>query len=203
MAANLRELRKLHDKYALELGRMVAEWNNLHDSLAYLFWQATGISDSTLSFAIWHSTPSDLSQRKMLRAVAMEKYAKDIEYRKDILWLIDKIDHQLASKRNDANHAPVVFRHSSSGLSIAPLSGLGNPRADGLDGKEIVKEIIWYRKMASVLNEYAYDLYEALDRGKGRPLPPRPSIPTLNSRLQAKGKTPAGPRKAPSPPPQS
>ena len=186
---------KINNKYSLELGRMVAEWNFLHDSLAYLFWQTTGIFNGSIPLAIWNSTNSDLSQRKMLKAVAEERYAHDKSPREEILWLISKIDTALANRRNDATHAPVATRYSKGEVSIVPVDDAGNPRAKGLVGKDVIKEIVWYRKMAAVLNEYAIDLHSALVPDKGRSLPPRPLLPTLNQRPPAKGKHRATPRK--------
>src|ERR1700730_14728696 len=56
--------------YAEELGRLVYAWNRLHVHCAELFHVATGIKSRDVALAIWHTTFSDLSQRKMLRAAA-------------------------------------------------------------------------------------------------------------------------------------
>jgi hypothetical protein len=71
----LQEQEKLFQPYAEELGRLVFAWNRLHANLARLFWVVTGISSERMPLAIWHSTPSDLSQRRMLRA-AVETFGE-------------------------------------------------------------------------------------------------------------------------------
>ena len=82
----------------------------LHAHLGQIeFWVVTGIPHESMPWlAIWHSTPSDLSQRKMLRAAA-ETFSGHDQKRADILWLLDQIDHTLSSKRNEAIHAPLDF----------------------------------------------------------------------------------------------
>jgi hypothetical protein len=55
------------EPYVAALGRVAHSWNRLQEDLGQLFATVTGLLDGS-GVAIWHSTPHDLAQRKMLRA---------------------------------------------------------------------------------------------------------------------------------------
>lgn len=193
-------LSDIFEPYALELGLLVYAWNHLQDDLARLFSLMFGIGNDAAAFAVWHSTPSDLAQRKMLRAAAEVKLAKDRRTLDEIIWLLDKVDHMLSSKRNNAIHAPVVIKTGIGGATIAPYEMALNPRAAALKDKDIIKELIWYRDTAVELRKFSSALYRAI-ADDDEPWPNRPTLPHLGQQTRAKEKPPAKPRKEPRPPP--
>jgi hypothetical protein len=192
-----RELDKAFKPYALELGHLVHSWNHLQDGLARLFWRVTGIKDGAVPLAIWHSTPSDLSQRKMLRAAVEVVYANDKRAREDVLWLLDRVDHMLSGKRNNAIHAPVVMSSDGTGIAIKPYDMALNPRAAALEGKAIIAELIWYRETAEVLRAHSYRLFVALRQPRDGAWPDKPALPHLRPPKTAKKTLPAAPRTEP------
>lgn len=181
--------------YEIETGRLVWQWNHLQDQLARLFWRVTGISNGAIAFAIWHSTPSDLAQRKMLRAAAEVRYssANDEDALEAINWLLNKVDSPLANWRNDAIHAPLAIHTSPDGTStIRPHDMTNNKRALSMEGKEILTEIIRYRETAQLLRGYCFKLNSALRHPRTGPLPEKPLLPqaehTKTSKKSNKGK---------------
>jgi hypothetical protein len=151
---------------ALEIGWIVFEWNRLHENLCELFGDF-GRHRGT-AFAVWHSTPSDRTQREMLKAaIAADDSSEHLrsKFRDDVLWLLEKMD-RLAARRNDAIHAPLIFvNHSATGgfeVHIEPNDDSGNPRALQLLGKPLLPEFKWYRDHLGRLASFAGDLHYAL-----------------------------------------
>jgi hypothetical protein len=185
----LQEQEKPFQPYAEELGRLVFAWNRLHANLGRLFWVVTGISSERMPLAIWHSTPSDLSQRRMLRA-AVETFGEKEQKRKDILWLLDKLDRSLSHNRNEAVHAPLVFftglfESNISQTRIAPDTHSGSPLASRLSEKgDLLQEFKYYRDYAACLSDYVLALFTCLrvrDHGQPNwPWPDRPCLPNRN-----------------------
>lgn len=95
-------------------------------------------------------------------------------------------------------HAPLVLFTSGSTTTVVPYDLTNNPRADSLEGKEILKELIWYRETAEVLRHYCWEMRHALHPGRLQPLPKRPALPPLGPQTlaPAKGKHQARPDKA-------
>jgi hypothetical protein len=188
-------LRGVFEPYALELGLLVYAWNHLQDDLARLFSLMFGVGNDMAALAVWHSTPSDLAQRKMLKAAAEVQLVKDIRARDDILWLLDKVDHMLSGKRNNAIHAAVVIQTGFEGAKIVPYEMAKNPRAAALKDKDIIKELVWYRDTAVALRKFSSALFRALGSAYDEPWPDRPVLPHLGQKTTATGKPPAKPRK--------
>lgn len=196
------QLKDVFEPYALELGLLVYSWNHLQDELARLFSVIVGLPTRTeMALAIWHSTPSDLAQRKMLRAAIEVVFAKNKPAKDDLIWLLDKVDQSLSGKRNNAIHAPVVIRTGFHGATIAPYELALNPRAIALRGKDIVNELIWYRDTAVALRQYCSLLVRSLTKSEPDTWPKRPLLPHLIQQTKAKEKPLAKPRKEPQPPP--
>jgi hypothetical protein len=202
-APSYEERRKIIEPYLIATGELVYAWNQLHEELAGLFWRITGIKNGAIPFAIWHSTPSDHGQRAMLKAAAKVALAKNEAALKEVLWLLDRIDKSLRHKRNDAIHAPVVLVTDDKGTIIAPRDMTNNPRALALRGKEILKEITWYRETAEALRAFCWQLRMALRPGGSHPLPKRPDMPHLGTQKVPKDTHRGNTQKAPRRPHQS
>lgn len=177
-----RKLNAAFKPYAVELGKLVYAWNRLHERLAGLFVLVTGIQELGVATGIWYSTPSDLSQRKMLRAAVAAKNFKNPNAKKEIIWVLDTIDHTLSSHRNRAIHAPFVLNVDADGISLRTDLFSENPHAKHLWRKDLKNEFIWYRRMADVLAWYAYDLHHGMVLPERNPWPDRPSLPTLGQK---------------------
>jgi hypothetical protein len=174
-------LQKHFRPYAVELGMLTLAWNQLHERLAMLFWNAIGGQNGAPSIAIWQYLRSDKMQRDVLK-VAIEAGAFNARYNgpkatEDVLWLIGKVNI-LADQRNDAIHAPLAAVTNTQGIRIEPHIFLENPRALKLHGKDLLSEFIWYRATADVLSVYANDLHACLSFPKVKwTWPERPSLP--------------------------
>ena len=77
----------------------------MQEAFGRLFWAVTGLENGAVPLAVWHSTPSDRTQREMLRAAAKAACSPSIlkpprlEGRKaskraldDVLWALDKAE---------------------------------------------------------------------------------------------------------------
>ncbi|MEH2479095.1 hypothetical protein V1282_002452 [Nitrobacteraceae bacterium AZCC 2146] len=180
--------KQIFQPYAIAMGELVYSWNHLQEDLAGLFWRLSQIENGAIAFAIWHSTANDHAQRSMLRAVAEVALAEKTEVRAEVVWLLDKIDYSLRHKRNDAIHAPLTLFTDQNGTTVIPYDMTNNPRADSLEGKEILKELIWYRETAEVLRGFCWQLSHSLHPARPQPLPQRPTLPHLGPQTTSKGK---------------
>jgi hypothetical protein len=171
-------LERQFEPYAVEMGKLVYAWNRLHEKLAGLFWAVTGISDGAVPFAIWHSIPSDLSQRRMLRASVQAKYPSKSAEAEDLEWLLNKVD-SISSQRNNAIHAPLAFMTDAVGTKLEPSWYSGNPRAKQIEGKDLMKEFRWYRESCDVLSVFADQMHYSMRMRKERPWPKKPRMPLL------------------------
>ena len=184
--ANLTTRKKLQllRPYKQELGELVFAWNVLHDELAHLFGLVTKIPRLETAFAIWHSTASDSAQRKMLRKAVEAEFAGKDNRKDDLVWLLDQVDQKLSHKRNDAIHGPVAIRLDCEGnvVGVEPTDWSDSPRAKALSGKDLMRELIWYRMTAVVFSQYVSSICLALDRAAQQPWPRRPVLPTAGEK---------------------
>jgi hypothetical protein len=155
------ELERQFEPYAVEIGKLVAVWNRLHEKLARLFCLAAGIQNINVANAIWHSTDSDRTQRQMLRKAAEVTFDAEAHKKDGIIWLVNQIDTMLAGNRNDAIHAPLAFFTDADGTQLLPSWDSGHPRAKSLRGKDLMTEFKWYRDCAVVLANYAECMWQA------------------------------------------
>jgi hypothetical protein len=179
--------------YVEALGRVAHAWNILQETLGELFWIVTGL-DKSVAFAIWYSTTSDRTQREMLRAAILAKWAlkehQPPHTEADMIWLLDKVDG-VADRRNVAVHAPcaVSVNFETRTFGISPRFFHGHPLAGRLVGKDIVDEFAWYEVLAAELREYAREMVAALQRDNA-PWPQRPQLPTPGQTTSRKGSDP-------------
>ena len=86
------------EPYYISLGKLVVAWNRLHDVMCRLFQvieDPTGLA-SIVPLAVWNAVTSDRTQREMLRAATLARFASDSEFRDrlpaqaadDLEWLI-------------------------------------------------------------------------------------------------------------------
>lgn len=167
--------------YLLALGKVANSWNHLHEELGKVFCALTGL-DISVGMAIWHSLKSDRSHRDILEG-ALKSRAADEEWTqqnpnavKGITYLLNKVQ-ELASKRNNAIHAPCDALPSGEDFEIKPITFFGNKLAKNLIGKDILKEFQWYEKTADALLGHAWGVRFALD--SHGTWPDKPDLPTL------------------------
>jgi hypothetical protein len=123
----------------------------------------------------------------MLRAAVEVKLAEQKKVRDDILWLLDKVDHMLSAKRNNAIHSAVIIQTGVGGATVTPYELAKNPRAAALKGKDIVAELVWYRDTAIALRKYSSALFRAIATSGEYPWPQRPALPPLSPQTKGKG----------------
>jgi hypothetical protein len=179
------EAEKAFAPYANEIGLMTRAWNGLHEELGQIFGQIICPANQNIPRAVWHSILSDKAQRDILRAAATAPFAIDEQkYPKakaDITWLLDKTQ-QLSEPRNNAVHAPIMMSLDTQTheIAVAPNIFSGNPRARKLHGKNLLKQLQWYRAQAQTYRQFALAVWFHLRRD-GTTWPCRPTIPTLKS----------------------
>ena len=117
------------------------------------------------------------------------------EKRKDILWLLDKLDRSLSHNRNEAVHAPLdfftgLFESNISQTRIAPDTHSGSPLASRLSEKgDLLQEFKYYRDYAAYLSDCVLALFTCLRaRDHGQPNWPRPDRPRLPNRNPPKAR---------------
>jgi hypothetical protein len=181
---------KAFEPYALEIGFLLREWNDLQEMLSNLFVSVLGFKDGTLSLAIWHVVPVDRFQRAMLRAAAAHIFAppdsqseptrvqrENAEILEEINWILDSAD-ALGRQRDDAAHLPMAL------LLAQPLRFIahhfhGHPIGKKLRDKEDLVEFRLYRERAATLRVYANRIEQYLRGGRHWTLPRRPAWPAL------------------------
>jgi len=174
--------RELMEPIETALGRVVIAWNDLHDSMGWIFSRLVGV-DSNLGFPIWNSVIADRGQREMLRAAAWSSPVLDnrAECAEDIDWLCKQTDG-LSGKRNDAIHAPYKPIYDAEGKGeVRPFYYLGNPRAIALSDKDLMEQLVWFYLSFECLHRYAEEINTAL-LAKDLPWPERPQMPTLGQK---------------------
>ena len=177
---------------ASEIGYLTREWNALQDNLATIFAALMSPDNINIPLAVWNSTPSDRTQRDMLRAaLASWKLfnAKKESVVEEIIWLLNETD-KLANKRNDALHAPlnILLNVDTLEFSIEPNYWQNNPRAKNLKGKNVLSEFAKYRAQAGCLGQYAIQIWMHL-RKSLKTLPQRPKLPTSGALLSPEKQT--------------
>jgi len=180
-APTAEEANKATAPHVTAIGELVCAWNNLQEELADLFSLVSKIPSVDIAYAIWHSTPNDHAQRSMVREAAKVSLSTDEQALEAVTWLLNQIDNSLRHKRNDAVHAPLILAVGSAGITVIPRDCTNNPRAASLEGKDILKELIWYRETAEVLRHYCWRLNYVLS-AKGVPIPEKPALPRLGER---------------------
>jgi hypothetical protein len=176
-----KELHEAFRPYAVELGYLIYAWNRLHERLAALFFAVGTFENREVAHAIWHSTPSDLAQRKMLRAAAETGLKKDCRAQKEIIWLLDQIDKSLSDKRNNALHTPFMMMVSNLGITLDVDWTSLAPRTSKLRGKDLIKEFAWYQEYTDALSAYVQEIRVFLPRAP-EAWPERPLLPHLGQK---------------------
>jgi hypothetical protein len=163
--------RKFFRAYGADIGLMTIAWNQLHHNLSELFEYVVKSTTPKLSMAVWHSTDSDFTQRKMLRA-AVERATHLTDTQRDgITWVLNAIDETLRHRRNDAIHAPVVVNFPLTQLKkayVAVNERSESPRVIAMKGKDLRAECQLYTKTAIALNAYAHEAVMSIRLGEKR-----------------------------------
>jgi hypothetical protein len=137
------------DEYATAVGRVVYEWNYLHEELGKLFVVVRNEDKDRLPIK-WWSCKTDTGQRRMLKDAVTN--APKLRWKglpkatADLNWLLERVN-ELAEDRNDAVHAPVslYFKQDRSAEVMAAYlkAHMRHPRAESLTGKDLLVEFAW------------------------------------------------------------
>ena len=178
---------------AVEIGHLARNWNALHENMGLIFSAMISPDRKALLLAVWHSPPSDRTQREMLRA-ALGRWRLERPHlsavSNEIEWLLNKTE-ELSGKRNDALHAPlhVLMNTTTYVFNVEPNYFWGHPMAKRLQGKDVLLEISKIRAQATCLMKWAGAIWLHLE--SARPLPQKPAWPTRG--LYRSHKLPAPP----------
>ena len=190
-------VRKMFRSYGTDIGHLAIAWNTLHETLSQLFEVVLRSRSPKIGAAIWYSTDSDFSQRKMLRSATEHARHLTARQRSDILGMLDKIDNTLRHQRNNAMHAPLVLILSSPESWIEADPDSESPRAKALRGKDIRKEFRLCRDLAGVLSKYAHEMHRALTWPARYSWPEKPPLPHANQKKSRRGSSRQSIRKQP------
>jgi hypothetical protein len=169
--------------YATAIGQFVLAWNDLHETLAVLYWTLRGFDDKVLDE--WNAAKHDHKKRALVTRWIKNTSAKSKALAPDLYidleWLIGQIG-SLAEPRNDAAHSPLtiisdtfvnpqLFKDFKVG--VAPNTAWRNSRAKRLLGKDLLAEFRQGRKAASKLTDFALNMERSL-ADEHTPWPERP-----------------------------
>ncbi len=175
MSRNLDFRTETFQPYTKALGEAALAWNDLHMVLSSLFGAATRIPNKIAPDAMWNALKSDRAQREMLEALIglnAISYNINTKLRDEIEWVLKQTTN-LEELRNNLLHSPVL---DEKGVVFAWYH-LGNRRAAGLAGKDVLFEARYFYESAIILREYTEKLIRVLQQEPSFSLPGRPSLP--------------------------
>ncbi|MBL8643064.1 MAG: hypothetical protein JNK21_03955 [Rhodospirillaceae bacterium] len=148
--------------YAELMGRVAFQWNNIHESLALLFWKVMRDRYTDMAVAIWNSYRSDSAARQILLSLAEIRFRKNKRKFSDIEWLIKKVNG-LSDERDSVLHAPFTFTYvEEKGLQITPSTALGNRLAKRLQTGDLVERMKVAHDKLQELNTFCVRMTSAL-----------------------------------------
>jgi hypothetical protein len=179
-AKKRRERKEAINQYVSGVGKVCYAWNNLVETLGYIFVDVTGINFEVAQ-AIWYSVDySDRTQMKMLMA-AIEATPKTRwepglpHAHRDLSWLVKKaVD--LADSRNNVVHAPCVIQYKNNEVRVVSHPDSGHSRAKSLAGKMLEDEFEYCTERATLLESFAEMALLTL-RHEHSTWPNRPALP--------------------------
>jgi len=175
MSRNLDFRSETFQPYAKSLGEAALAWNDLHMVLSSLFRVASRIPNKIAPDAMWNALKSDRAQRDILTAlIELNAISYNINKKlRDEIEYVLKETTNLEELRNNLLHSPVL---DEKGIVFAWYH-LGNRRAKGLAGKDVLFEARYFYDSAIILREYTEKLIRVLEQEPGYSLPGRPSLP--------------------------
>jgi hypothetical protein len=84
------DLDQLMLSHAAAVGKVAIFWNQIHDGLSDIF--ALIVDRGRIGLAAWHAVPSDRIQRKMLEAIAKERFGASSRFFLDLKWVLDQLE---------------------------------------------------------------------------------------------------------------
>jgi len=171
----------LIDAYAIQTGRVLWEWNQLHSELLALFASLFNGPSFLMVSGIWHSAGMDSSQRKLLLEVAAPRFWDQPKHFERIRWLVRMID-SLSSYRNIAAHLPMLVEGTDTHFLM--------PDQHGAKRANTVRALLLHMKRDDLWNKIASDLlvltqyarlvgYAIAFPDEPLPLPRRPRLLSL------------------------
>jgi hypothetical protein len=192
------------EPYAIEIGFLLREWNDLQEKLADLFTTLLGIRDGGLTRAVWYAVPTDRLQRRMLKDAASyllkptkplrdldEQQRSDAKVWSEIEWIICKAD-SIGATRDAAAHSPVAVVVGEPFEFIARHLH-GNPLAAQLRGRKLLTEFRLYRDRTATVRAHATAIEWYVRNGRRSTFPERPAWPERPQKKRDEAAT----RKAP------
>jgi hypothetical protein len=173
--------------FATALGQLTLAWNDLHETLAMLFCSVMGGGFSNQYLAVWHSIPSDRTQRNALVAAVEAGLIEGghPQLLEDVKWIRARAE-ELEEARNNALHSP-LWGTPPMGKAppiIRPAIGLGHIRANKLAGKDLLAEYRYCRDATTVVRNFAIEIDKVMS--KGGEWPKQPKLPHRNQKSRPK-----------------
>lgn len=173
--------------YIAETGAVIWEWNSLHSGILILFYALLKPLSFGIAQTIWHSSPSDTSQRQIVLATAEIALSHNKVMLDRIRWIIRTTD-KLAEYRNIAAHMAMVVDDESAPGGVSP----DRVSAKSMKGLKAMLIYLERKKFWTVLagdlfilGSYAGILgYQLSHPAERVPLPRKPrlqSLPTMKT----------------------
>jgi hypothetical protein len=188
---------------AVEIGKLVFAWGDLHTALSHIFSFVLDQSMMGVAHAVWHSTPSDRTQRGMLNAAVNRCLLPDARKKRphvtdrlieSVQWLLKEAD-VLANQRNTIVHSGYWVERKPDQTLIPAFNPLSGRKALASYGKVVLPDDIQnLRRKTEVLADYANAIVWALFRPDGVPWPKKPSLPTRGKRTRGRSHRRSKPR---------
>lgn len=180
---------------AVEIGKLVFAWGDLHTALSHIFSFVLDQSMMGVAHAVWHSTPSDRTQRGMLAAAINRcRYPDSRKKRPHVTdrliesaqWLLKEAD-ALANQRNTIVHSGYLILRKPDKTPIPIFDPLSGPKALASYGKVVLPDDIQHlRRKTEVRADYANAIKWALFKPDGVPWPKKPSLPSRGQRTRSR-----------------
>ena len=187
---------EVHDAHALAIGRIVIAWNEFQEALGELFASIFGRKLWKESLFAWQALENDRAQREMLRAAAHTRFGPTSDVFKKISWAIEQANRQLSNQRNFGVHTPLmIFTDHDGETGIYPNQMLGNRKAAGLAGKDLLCEFDRYEKRIRKMTTFVLAIgIHVLDPSEHPTLPEKPQLqshpPSLSRKTQHRQESP-------------
>lgn len=147
--------------FAAQLGLMLCEWTRMQENLGILY--SSILSDDSTSdkgLELWHKNQSDRGQRQMLRCLIASEEHKTVlgrcpKSRKDVEWVLDKIDNEISKERNNLAHAVYILTEGAA----APDYIFRNPKSKNLMGKDLIGCARWCRDVCFALAGFEWAMF--------------------------------------------
>lgn len=189
------------NEYAPRIGRVLWEWNSVHNELFDIFESLTPSvreEDHTYAPQVWHLFQTDDAKRRLIETLAHDRLkTSQPEIYENLRWLLDQL-REIAPYRNIAAHVALQIIPMNERTHTLP--GMATKEQHWLKHRMITADYpkFWEEIAGDLyaLEQYASELWFRLHSYAQSPWPDRPellslpSIREVNTRVDRRLQTP-------------